>query len=207
MVRNENPFRLSAVSNACPAASSSVGPFFLHLIPCSRRPRSKLLFLPFAVAKVCHQLYHTFRALLLASFFFGGGPSDMDLLMMQNPPGLPTFFPAWAVCRLTGARLLVDWHNFGYTILGLALGLGHPLVGASRLWERFWATRADLHLCVTQAMRGWLSRSWGVHAEVLYDRPPEKFRRLGREERHAFLERICRRLPENEGDAKEEDGE
>ena len=27
----------------------------------------------------------------------------------------------WAVCKLYKAKMVVDWHNYGYTILGLRL--------------------------------------------------------------------------------------
>lgn len=155
-----------------------------------RRPRSKLLFLPWAVLKVCFQLV----SLTVALCFRAGGPG-LDLLLVQNPPGLPTLAPAWLACRLRGARLAIDWHNFGYTILGLSLGPRHPLVRMSKVWERCWAALADLHLCVTEAMRDWLAKNWAVRATVLYDRPPTKFRRLELQDRHEFLERVCRRPP------------
>src|SRR5579871_675161 len=38
-----------------------------------------------------------------------------DLLLVQNPPALPTLAVARAVARVRGARLVVDWHNLGYT--------------------------------------------------------------------------------------------
>lgn len=49
-------------------------------------------------------------------------------LPRQNPPGLPTISVAWFVCTLRGSRLIVDWHNYGYTIMALSHGPRHPLV-------------------------------------------------------------------------------
>ena len=34
----------------------------------------------------------------------------------------------WLLCLLRGARLVVDWHNYGFTILALAHPHTHPLV-------------------------------------------------------------------------------
>src|SRR4051812_476361 len=36
-----------------------------------------------------------------------------DLLLVQNPPALPTLHVAAIVCQLRGARLVIDWHNLG----------------------------------------------------------------------------------------------
>lgn len=49
-------------------------------------------------------------------------------LPRQNPPGLPSISVAWFVCILRGSRLIIDWHNYGYTIMALSHGPRHPLV-------------------------------------------------------------------------------
>lgn len=46
----------------------------------------------------------------------------------QNPPGLPSISVAWFVSFLRGSRLIIDWHNYGYTIMALSHGQGHPVV-------------------------------------------------------------------------------
>lgn len=46
----------------------------------------------------------------------------------QNPPGLPSISVAWFVSILRGSRLIIDWHNYGYTIMALSHGQGHPVV-------------------------------------------------------------------------------
>ncbi|MFI5178755.1 MAG: hypothetical protein ACHQO8_09330, partial [Vicinamibacterales bacterium] len=45
-----------------------------------------------------------------------------DLLLVQNPPALPTLPVVWFVARVRHARLVIDWHNLGYTMLALRLG-------------------------------------------------------------------------------------
>lgn len=59
-------------------------------------------------------------------------------------------------------KVVVDWHNFGYTILAMGLRPGHPLVAIAKYYERFFGRLADEHLCVTGAMRNWLVAEWGI---------------------------------------------
>ncbi|MEQ2244459.1 hypothetical protein ILYODFUR_017355, partial [Ilyodon furcidens] len=49
-------------------------------------------------------------------------------ILMQNPPGLPGVAVAWVVCVLRGSTFIIDWHNYGYTIMALSLGASHPVV-------------------------------------------------------------------------------
>ena len=55
-------------------------------------------------------------------------PRPRGGILAQTPPALPTL-PALAVAaRLRRARLVVDWHNFAFTIMSLSMGRRHPLV-------------------------------------------------------------------------------
>lgn len=58
----------------------------------------------------------------------------LRLLVSQNPPGLPGIAVAWLVCALRGSRLVIDWHNYGYTIMALSHGQGHLLVRLAKWW-------------------------------------------------------------------------
>jgi len=151
---------------------------------------------PAGVASVLHRLVNyavkvVWQALtLLFALLSTGGP---DVLFLQNPPSVP----AIAVCyfyakilRWGKTKLAVDWHNYGYTILSMALGPKHPLVGVNRFVERFFGARADLSFCVTKAMKQDLSANWGVTAETLYDRAPVHFRARSLEEKHALFLRL-----------------
>ena len=73
-----------------------------------------------------------------------------DLLLVQNPPAFPTLQVAWLVVAPRGARLVIDWHNLGYTILALRLGRRHPAVRLARWLEQHTARRAHAHLCVSR---------------------------------------------------------
>ena len=98
-----------------------------------------------------------------------------DVILVQNPPAVPTLEVAWLAARLRGSRLVIDWHNLSHTILAVPLGDQHRAVRHCRRSERRWARRAHGHLAVSQALADWLQREWGVKATVLYDRPAAFF--------------------------------
>jgi beta-1,4-mannosyltransferase len=96
-----------------------------------------------------------------------------ETVLVQNPPSIPTLPVAWLAARLSGAKLVVDWHNFGYSMLALRLrSRHHPAVRAARAIERFFGRRADGHLCVSRTMQKVLAEDFGIaRPAVLYDRP------------------------------------
>ena len=113
-------------------------------------------------------------------------------LLVQNPPSIPTLLIAQIICFLRHTRLVVDWHNFGYSILALRLGKTHPLVQISRLYERIFARAAYAHFCVTDAMSRVLKRDYSIMSEIrsLHDRPASNFRVLSNEQRQHFLDEL-----------------
>jgi beta-1,4-mannosyltransferase len=92
-------------------------------------------------------------------------------ILVQNPPTFPTLLAAWMAARSLGALLVIDWHNYGYSMLALRLSSGHPLTHLAERHECWMARRAARHLCVSQAMQADLAKRFGIRAEVLYDRP------------------------------------
>ncbi|KAL8948139.1 MAG: hypothetical protein Q9222_005650 [Ikaeria aurantiellina] len=95
------------------------------------------------------------------------------------------------ICFIRNTRLIVDWHNFGYSILQLKLGLNHPLVQMSYYLERILSSRAAAHLTVSNAMARCLKDEWGVIGPVLplHDRPFPQFQPLDAPDRQHFLAR------------------
>lgn len=160
---------------------------FLISTPFASMPRK--LFLLYAPFKVLFQLLQLLFILLWAI------PRPRAFLV-QNPPSIPTLLVVWLAARLRGSRFVIDWHNFGYTVLALGLhGRSGWLVSIARAYECFMAQRADGHLCVTNAMRLWLWDNWRVRASVLYDRPPPFFRRASLAEKHELFSRLAPSLP------------
>lgn len=98
-----------------------------------------------------------------------------DVILVQNPPAVPTLAIGWLVARLRGARLVIDWHNLSHTIAAVKVGEHHRAVKALARSERRWARRAGGHLAVSKALAGWLAREYRVTATVTYDRPSEAF--------------------------------
>ena len=52
--------------------------------------------------------------------------------VLQTPPAIPTLMVAVAMCVLRGSKLIVDYHNYAYTMMSLSLGKKHPLVYITR---------------------------------------------------------------------------
>lgn len=99
---------------------------------------------------------------------------------------------AHLICFLRNTRLIIDWHNFGYSILALKLGDAHPLVRISRLYEKTFSRNATAHFTVTNAMARVLKQDYHITAPIipLHDRPTSHFRHLDGSERAGFLERL-----------------
>ncbi|XP_028913623.1 chitobiosyldiphosphodolichol beta-mannosyltransferase [Ornithorhynchus anatinus] len=111
-------------------------------------------------------------------------------IFLQNPPGLPSIAVTWAVCCLRGSKLAIDWHNYGYTILGLTHGPRHPIVQLAMWYEKLFGRLSDLNLCVTNAMREDLARSCNIRAVTVYDRPASFFKETPLELQHELYMKL-----------------
>lgn len=122
-----------------------------------------------------------------------------DVFIVQNPPSVPTLVAVkWASC-LRRSAFIIDWHNFGYTLLALSLGRSSIFVALYRWIEKHYGKMADGSLCVTKAMQHELAENWGVESTVLYDQPPEFFRPASSEEKHQLFCRIEKSLSQAYG--------
>jgi len=144
-----------------------------HLLPRPLRQRAPAsLFLPAAAVDLAWQSARLLELLVTLR---------PDTILVQNPPSLPTLPAARLAAGVRGARLIIDWHNFGADMLALRLGRRHPAVRAAGAVERALGKRAHAHLCVSGAMRDALARRFGVTgARVLYDRPARRVSRAPR---------------------------
>ncbi|KAL9255689.1 UDP-glycosyltransferase TURAN-like protein [Drosera capensis] len=113
-----------------------------------------------------------------------------DVFIVQNPPSVPTLVAVKWASWLKGSAFIVDWHNFGYTLLALSLGRISRFVAVYRWIEKHFGKMADGALCVTKAMQRELTQNWGIKATVLYDQPPEFFRPASLDEKHELLSRL-----------------
>uniref|UniRef100_A0A0D9VQ96 Glycosyltransferase subfamily 4-like N-terminal domain-containing protein n=1 Tax=Leersia perrieri TaxID=77586 RepID=A0A0D9VQ96_9ORYZ len=104
-----------------------------------------------------------------------------DVFIVQNPPSVPTLAAVKLASWIRGAKFIVDWHNFGYTLLGLSHGRSHIIVKIYFWFEKHFGRMADGAFCVTKAMRHELDQNWGIktpdedfsillEAALMYDR-------------------------------------
>ena len=129
------------------------------------------------------------RAATLFLCILAGGPKG--LVLVQNPPSIPTL----AVARILtwfvdGAALVIDWHNYGYTIMATTKA-PRLLISLAAAYERALGPLADAHLCVSAAMQADLRVAWGIDAHVVYDRAPARFYRRSADERRELIRRLA----------------
>lgn len=113
-----------------------------------------------------------------------------DVFVVQNPPSVPTLAAVKLSSWLRRSSFIIDWHNFGYTLLGLSHGRGHIIVKIYHWFEKYFGRMADGSLCVTKAMQHELAQNWGIKATVLYDQPPEFFHPASLKEKHELFSRL-----------------
>ncbi|KAG9443785.1 hypothetical protein H6P81_015125 [Aristolochia fimbriata] len=113
-----------------------------------------------------------------------------DVFLVQNPPSVPTLFAVKLASWWRNSTIIIDWHNFGYTLLALSLGRNHILVKIYYWFERHFGRKANGSFCVTKAMQHELARNWGIKATVVYDRPPEFFHCSSLQEKHELFCRL-----------------
>ncbi|KAF4636397.1 hypothetical protein G7Y89_g1701 [Cudoniella acicularis] len=172
----------------------------ISIIPLPPPPpilRSKTL--PFIMAgplKVLWQIWSLFYTLAYST-------KPARWLLVQNPPSIPTLFVAIIICFLRNTHLIIDWHNYGWTILAGTRGAKHPFVMVSKYYEAIlgsWASTASF--TVTDAMAKQLrNKPYNVRSPIftLHDRPAAIFQPISSNEaRRTFLES----LPETVEEAK-----
>ncbi|KAK9451329.1 uncharacterized protein V1518DRAFT_408267 [Limtongia smithiae] len=133
---------------------------------------------PFKVLYQAYQLYYLLKSLKGAEY-----------LLVQNPPAIPTMLICYIFITFTSrrTRYILDWHNFGYTVLALKLQSDtHILVRMSRWFEQWLGKLAFANFCVTKAMAGVLVRDFGINGFriiPLPDRPAKQFVPLTEDQR------------------------
>eukprot|EP00300_Choanocystis_sp_HF-7_P008554 c15974_g1_i1.p1 GENE.c15974_g1_i1~~c15974_g1_i1.p1 ORF type:complete len:429 (-),score=78.80 c15974_g1_i1:114-1400(-) len=114
-------------------------------------------------------------------------------VLVQNPPSIPTLAVVWFVCLVRGAVFVVDWHNYGFSILGLTRRPTSMIVRIANWYEGVFGRLAHRGFCVSRAMQSDLSERWGVkNVVVLHDRPFACFQKLTWRQKSQLL---CRLQP------------
>ncbi|EFO83429.1 hypothetical protein CRE_02970 [Caenorhabditis remanei] len=110
---------------------------------------------------------------------------NLRVILMQNPPALPTMIVCYLFSLIKCSKFTIDWHNYMYSILQNKYGLKEEqvfgkekkskkarIVRCVSFLEGLCGKLSDYNLCVTDAMRRDLMERWGVRASTFYDRPP-----------------------------------
>lgn len=138
--------------------------------------------------KVLFQIYT-----LLATLMYALPPSRF--LLVQNPPSIPVLAIAYLSSMLRNTHLLIDWHNYGYTILSAKLPVTHLLVRISKMYEHTLGRMAPFaNFTVTHAMEAQLREApWNIRSPIvtLHDRPADIFQPIiDQSVRKKFLMRL-----------------
>jgi beta-1,4-mannosyltransferase len=117
-----------------------------------------------------------------------------SLILVQNPPGVPTMATAWLAARLRGACFAVDWHNLTSAMLEMRLGPRHALVGLTARYEGLFGRAADVNLFVSSHMQQSLRDRFRVTGHVFRDRPADIFVPLDDAERQRVRASVLTRF-------------
>ncbi|CAO0800433.1 unnamed protein product [Mucor circinelloides] len=153
------------------------------------RPIRQAWSIPEGMPKIFYLLWAPFKAMFLSIQLFwimGCISQKPDFIIVQNPPSIPTLFIAKGIAYIRKAWFIIDWHNFGYSILGMKLGMNHKVVRLAKWYEQRYGKTAFAHMCVTDAMHKELQDNWQVEGQIMTvrDKPQSDFKRLGLEQVH-----------------------
>ncbi|KAA3677357.1 beta-1,4-mannosyltransferase [Paragonimus westermani] len=115
-----------------------------------------------------------------------------NVVLLQNPPAVPSFMLLWIYTRMTRKHLMIDWHNYGYSLLELNSKRNSLSSRIYRFLELGFAERflTDCrHFCVSRALQQDL-RKHKIQAVVYYDRPPEEFKSTSVDLAHQLFTRL-----------------
>jgi beta-1,4-mannosyltransferase len=144
----------------------------------------KILFLLSALIRITLQIFFLFYILLFKI-------SRPEFLILQNPPGIPAMYICAVVCFLRRCKFIIDWHNYGYTILQVN-GRNKIISLVAKIYEKIYGKCSDLNFCVSEAMKQHLKREMGIEAINLPDRAIKGvFNRLCLRESHLLFKKYC----------------
>jgi beta-1,4-mannosyltransferase len=147
--------------------------------PLKKLPR--FMFLLAALIKVLLQVFNLLYTLFTIPNF--------KFLILQNPPGIPAMYICSLVCFMRRAKFIIDWHNYGYTILECNKR-NRLICKLARAYEYLYAHSSHLNFCVSEAMREHLKKTIGINAVTLPDQAMKNiFKRLDLTESHRLFQK------------------
>ena len=85
-----------------------------------------------------------------------------DILLVQNPPAIPSILVCWLFCTIRRVKYVIDWHNYAHTIMSLNVGEHSLLVKITKVVEMFVGTKSHYNFCVTNEMRDDLKKNYSI---------------------------------------------
>jgi beta-1,4-mannosyltransferase len=142
----------------------------------------RFLFLLSALIRIFLQFFYLFYILLFKI-------SKPQFLILQNPPGIPAIYICSVICFLRRTKFIIDWHNYGYTILEVN-GRNKLICQVAKFYEKIYGKCADLHFCVSEAMKKHLKNQFNIDAINLPDRAIKNvFKKLNLDESHLLFQK------------------
>ncbi|KAG0001383.1 hypothetical protein BGZ80_000753 [Entomortierella chlamydospora] len=150
---------------------------------------SELPRIPESMPRILYYLYAPIKAVLLASQLFIVAMFHVaapEVYMVQNPPSIPTLHVMQIVNWLKQRHLIIDWHNYGYSMVAKRLGEKSIFTRLVERYERIWGYKATVHICVSRTMARDLLYKLEKRGKIVtvYDRAPESFHQLDVDEIH-----------------------
>ena len=141
----------------------------------------RIFFLISAIIRIILQVFYLFYILLTIPHF--------KFLILQNPPGIPAIYICSIVCFIRRSIFVLDWHNYGYTILECN-GRNKLICLAAKMYEFIYGHSAHINFCVSNAMKKHLYEIFRINALTLPDQAMKNvFKRLSVEESHEVFEK------------------
>jgi beta-1,4-mannosyltransferase len=101
---------------------------------------------------------------------------NSDIILMQNPPALPTMLSCLITRWYLGSRIIIDWHNLSYKMLQHGGRLPPVLVQIAQKYEEMCSEQCDAHISVTFALKQFLEKKFELpNVSVVYDRSHVEF--------------------------------
>ncbi|KAL3315339.1 mannosyltransferase [Cichlidogyrus casuarinus] len=97
---------------------------------------------------------------------------NADLIVAQNPPSVPLFLVLVILSHMSRARFLIDWHNYGYTILNngsqnLSIMARFYKLLEIRIARHFMSDpKRFMHICVSKSLAADIMQQMHVNATV-----------------------------------------
>ena len=121
------------------------------------------LFFLSAIIKIIIQIISIFYILLFKI-------PKPKFLILQNPPGIPSILICWLFCKIKRVIFIIDWHNYGYTILKVN-NRNKLIIKIAYLYEKYLSKKSDINLCVSQAEKRDLKKQFLIDSICLPDKP------------------------------------